>query len=53
MLRQIVGTVDPAALVIAQGHVAYGEGFLRSKSRLDDASRAAKLKRYLDDIEPD
>lgn len=54
MLRQIVGTVDPAAfVVIAQGHVAYGEGFLRSKSTLDDAGSAAKLKQYLDDIEPD
>jgi hypothetical protein len=54
ILRQIVGTVDPSAfVVIAQGHVAYGEGFLRSKSTLDDAGSAAKLKQYLDDIEPD
>lgn len=48
MLRQIVATVDPEAfVVIAQGHVAYGYGFLRPQSALDDSSKTATLKQYL------
>lgn len=47
-LRQIVATVDPSAfVVVAQGHVAYGEGFLRSRSRLDDPSQTYALEQYL------
>lgn len=40
-LRQIVAAVDPEAfVVIGQGHVAYGEGFLRYGSLLDSPRKA-------------
>lgn len=49
LLRQIVATVDPEAFVIiAQGHVAYGYGFLRPKSALDDAKQSATLRQYIE-----
>lgn len=36
-LRQIVAFTDPHAfVVIAQGHVAYGEGFMRPGGSLDE-----------------
>jgi len=49
LLRQIVATVDPEAFVIvAQGHVAYGYGFLRPKSALDDATQSAAFRQYIE-----
>jgi uncharacterized membrane-anchored protein YitT (DUF2179 family) len=53
LLRQIVAAVDPSAfVVVAQGHVAYGQGFLRPSSALDDATRTASFEHYRE-IEPD
>ncbi|MBK8136045.1 MAG: YitT family protein [Anaerolineae bacterium] len=50
LLRQIVAAVDSEAFVIiAQGHVAYGYGFMRPRSALDDAGKTASLKQYVEE----
>ncbi len=50
LLRQIVAAVDSDAFVIiAQGHVAYGYGFMRPRSALDDAGKTASLKQYVEE----